>query len=118
MSAAREFLGPLLRRHDAASLEAAWFLMTPPFAVAALCLILGGVLGQVAGSAAVVLGAFACLAVLGGVLAVGLVEAGAGARTWLALALAPWYLPWKAAIQVRAMLSLSRGVKTYAPTPR
>ncbi len=32
MSAAREFARPLLRRHDLASIEAAWFLLTPPFA--------------------------------------------------------------------------------------
>jgi hypothetical protein len=118
MSAAREFAGPLLRKHNRASLEAAWFLLTPPFAVAALSLALATLIAIVAGSA-ILAGIFGgLLAVLAGALVVGLVEAGAGPRTWLALAVAPWYLPWKALIQLRALLNVRRGVKLYGATPR
>jgi len=118
MSAAREFVRPLLRRHSPASIEAAWFLLTPPFAVGALSLVLAATLGFLSG--AVWAGAFffALLALLAGALVVGLVQARASWRTWLGLAVAPWYLPWKAAIQLRALLSMHRRVKDYGATPR
>jgi cellulose synthase/poly-beta-1,6-N-acetylglucosamine synthase-like glycosyltransferase len=109
MSAAREFVGPLVRRHDRASLEAAWFLLTPPFAIAALSLVLAITLAALGGSLVVASIGLGLLTVLVGALAVALAEAGAGARTWLALAIAPWYLLWKALVQVRALLSLRYG---------
>ena len=63
MAAARAYLAPLLRRGirhlDGACLEAAWFLATPPFAVAVLSLLAGLAL-------AVVAGAWPLAAVLGG----------------------------------------------------
>jgi cellulose synthase/poly-beta-1,6-N-acetylglucosamine synthase-like glycosyltransferase len=118
MSAAREFVGPLLRRHSWASLEAAWFLLTPPFAVAALSLGIAVGLAALGGSVAVVGVGLGLLAVLVGALLIALAEARAGRRTWLALAIAPWYIPWKAIVQVRALLSLRRGVRTYGATPR
>ena len=118
MDAARRFVPDLLRRHDRASLEAAWFLMTPPFAAAALSLVAGTTLGVLAGAGWLAGGLGCLLLVLAAALLVGLAEAGAGPRTYLALALAPWYLLWKAAIQVRAVASLGRGVRTYAATPR
>ena len=118
MSAAREFVRPLLRRHDAASLEAAWFLITPPFAVAAFSLVAAGLLGILASATALAWAAFAFLVLLSASLAIALVEAGAGARTWLGLAIAPWYVPWKAVIQVRALARLRHKDEAFGATPR
>lgn len=118
MTAAGEFVRRLLRRHDAASLEAAWFLMTPPFALAVASLVAGGALAVAAGALTLAWIDAALLALLVGALAVGLAQAGAGPRTWLALALAPWYVLWKLAIHARALVNIRRGVTTYAPTPR
>lgn len=118
MSAAREFVRPLLRRHDKAALEAAWFLLSPPYAVAAFALAVATGLGLLAGATTVALVFGALLVVLALVLFVGLLQARASWMTWLGLAVAPWYLPWKAAIQVRALLSVQRKVEDYGATPR
>jgi cellulose synthase/poly-beta-1,6-N-acetylglucosamine synthase-like glycosyltransferase len=118
MAAAREFVGPLLRRHNLVALEAAWFLLTPPFALAALLLVCGVAVAFIAGATPVLWVCGGLLGVLAGSLMVGLVVARAGLRTWLALAIAPWYMAWKAIVQVRALLSLSRGVRSYGATPR
>ena len=118
MGAAREFVGPLLRKHDPSSLEAALFLATPPYAVAALSLVLGLVFALLSGVTVVIAVFAAMLVALILVLAVGLIQAKASLRTWLALAVAPWYLPWKAVVQVKALLSLHRGVPELSPTPR
>ncbi len=119
MSATREFVKPLLRRHDAAALEAAWFLGDPPFAIAVLSLLRGHRprrdrrrrrrgLGQAARSPGCSPSSSA----------VGLVEAGASRRTWLCVTVAPWYVPWKAVMQLRALVSIRRRVNVYVPTPR
>jgi cellulose synthase/poly-beta-1,6-N-acetylglucosamine synthase-like glycosyltransferase len=118
LSAARAFVGPLLRHRGAAAFEAAWFLCTPPYAVAALLLVVAAGVAAAAGAAALAAAALALLAVLGVGLAVALVQAGVGARTWCALAIAPWYLPWKAVVQLRALVSVRRRVTLYAATPR
>jgi cellulose synthase/poly-beta-1,6-N-acetylglucosamine synthase-like glycosyltransferase len=118
MSAAQEFVGPLLRRGSPAALEAAWFLMTPPFALAALSLVLGATLAYLSGSEGAACVFLALLVLLAAALVVGLVHARASWRTWLGIALAPWYLPWKAAIQLRALLSIRRHVEDYGSTPR
>ncbi len=118
MSAAREFLVPLLRRRSRAALEAAWFLATPPFATAAASLLAGLALAAAARSwaASAVMGAL--LLSLGVDLVVGLVAARAPARTYLALLAAPWYLAWKVPVQLRALLSARRGDTYYPPTSR
>lgn len=118
LSAAREFLRPLLHRRSFASLEAAAFLATPPFAVAALALLISTGVALAAGSEIVASVAAAALFLLALDLAIALFEAGAGPRTWAALAVAPWYLPWKAVVQIRAALSVGRGVRAYGATPR
>jgi hypothetical protein len=122
MAAARSYVPRLLRRalhhRDAACLEAAWFLASPPFAMAALSLLLAGGLAAIAGAwtVAAVFGAgFAMLVVA---LVTGLVQARAGLRTWLALSVAPWYLLWKAVVQVRALASVLRRDDYYGPTAR
>jgi hypothetical protein len=117
MSAARAFVGPLLRRHSPASLEAALFLLSPPFAIAILSLVSGLALSVVAGWAiglAVLAGA---LAVIAGALAVALVQARVGWRTWAALGAAPWYVAWKIPVQLRALVGLGKP-KVYGATRR
>ena len=118
MSAAAEFAKPLLRKHDAASIEAAWFLLTPPYAVAVFCVVVAAALALVAGATALALTAGAFFVVLAGVLVVSLVEAGAGLRTWLGLVIAPLYVPWKAFIQLRALTRVRRKEEVFGATPR
>jgi cellulose synthase/poly-beta-1,6-N-acetylglucosamine synthase-like glycosyltransferase len=122
MAAARAYLPRLLRRAlrrgELASADAAWFLATPPFAVAVLSLLVGFALGCVA-QAWVPAGLFGGgLLVLGAVIVTGLIQARAGARTWLALLVAPWYLAWKAVVQLRAVASVFRRDDYYPPTAR
>jgi cellulose synthase/poly-beta-1,6-N-acetylglucosamine synthase-like glycosyltransferase len=122
MAAAKVYLVPLLKRGirhlDGACLEAAWFLATPPFAVAVLSLLAGLAL-------AVVAQAWPLAAVLGGgmlamalVLVTGLIQARVGPRTWLALLVAPWYVGWKAVVQLRAAASVIRRDDYFPPTAR
>ncbi len=118
MSAAREFVGGLLRRHSAATLEAAWFLVTPPFAVAGFLLVLAVAFGLLSGSALLFWVAVGFLAMLAAAVGLGLLEARAGIRTWLSLAIAPFYLPWKALVQLRALFSIFRKTSSYGATPR
>jgi 1,2-diacylglycerol 3-beta-glucosyltransferase len=122
MAAARAYVPRLLRRavskRDAACFETAWFLATPPFAVGALSLLVAAGLAAIASAwtvCFVFLGGFGTLALA---LAIGLVQAGAGLRTWLALLAAPWYLIWKAAVQFRALISVLRRDDYYPPTAR
>jgi hypothetical protein len=122
MAAARTYVPRLLRRalarRDAACLEAAWFLASPPFAVAALSLLVAAPLAALAGAwwlAGLLAAGFVALVVT---LVTGLIQARAGRRTWLALCVAPWYLVWKAAVQLRALASLLRRRNYYGPTAR
>jgi cellulose synthase/poly-beta-1,6-N-acetylglucosamine synthase-like glycosyltransferase len=122
MAAARDYVPRLVRRaireRDAACLEAAWFLASPPFAVGALSLLVAGGLAALAGAWAVA-GVFAAgFALLVAALVTGLIQAAAGLRTWLALCVAPWYLVWKAAVQFRALASVLRRDDYYGPTAR
>jgi cellulose synthase/poly-beta-1,6-N-acetylglucosamine synthase-like glycosyltransferase len=122
MAAARSYVPRLLRRairhRDPSSLEAAWFLATPPFAVAALSLLAGAGVAAAFGPRwlAVVFGAG--LLALALALVTGLIQAKAGPRTWLALLAAPWYLGWKAIVQARAIMSMLRRDSYYPPTER
>jgi cellulose synthase/poly-beta-1,6-N-acetylglucosamine synthase-like glycosyltransferase len=122
MSAARSYVPRLLRRavrhRDAACLEAAWFLATPPFALAVLSLVLATGIAALAGSwivAAVFAAGFLALALT---LVTGLIQARVGLLTWLALLAAPWYVGWKAVVQLRAAVSLLRRNRYYGPTAR
>jgi cellulose synthase/poly-beta-1,6-N-acetylglucosamine synthase-like glycosyltransferase len=122
MSAARAFVPRLLRRaiehRDAACLETAWFLASPPFAVGALSLLLAVCLAALGGSWTVAVVFAAGFAVLVVSLLTGLIQARAGLRTWLALCAAPWYLVWKAVVQLRAVVSVLRRDDHYGPTAR
>jgi cellulose synthase/poly-beta-1,6-N-acetylglucosamine synthase-like glycosyltransferase len=122
MAAARDYVPRLLRRairhRDVACLEAAWFLASPPFAIGALSLLLAFGLAGAVGAWAVG-GVFAAaFALLVLALVTGLIQARAGLRTWLALSAAPWYLAWKAVVQVRALASVLRRDEHYGPTAR
>jgi 1,2-diacylglycerol 3-beta-glucosyltransferase len=122
MAAARAYLPRLVRRAlrpgDPACLDAAWLLATPPFALAVLFLLAG--VGMACLAAAWVVAAVLAggLVVLAGVIVTGLIQARAGVRTWLALLVAPWYLVWKAAVQLRAAASVLRRDDYYPPTAR
>jgi cellulose synthase/poly-beta-1,6-N-acetylglucosamine synthase-like glycosyltransferase len=122
MAAARSYVPRLVRRalrhRDAACLEAAWFLASPPFAIGALSLLVAGALAAIAGAWTVAAVFGAGLAMLVVALVTGLVQARAGLRTWLALSVAPWYLMWKAVVQVRALVSVLRRDDYYGPTAR
>jgi cellulose synthase/poly-beta-1,6-N-acetylglucosamine synthase-like glycosyltransferase len=122
MAAARAYVPRLLRRaarhRDAACLEAAWFLLTPPFALGAVSLAVGAAFAALAHVWPAVALFGAGLLVLALVVVVGLVQARAGLRTWLALLAAPWYLGWKTVVQLRALASLLRRETYYPPTAR
>jgi cellulose synthase/poly-beta-1,6-N-acetylglucosamine synthase-like glycosyltransferase len=122
MAAARAYvprlLGRAVRRRDGAALEAAWFLATPPFALAVLSLLAGVGVAAIAQAWTVAAVFGAGLALLALVLITGLVQARARLRTWLALLAAPWYLGWKAVVQLRALVSVLRRERYYPPTAR
>jgi cellulose synthase/poly-beta-1,6-N-acetylglucosamine synthase-like glycosyltransferase len=122
MSAARAYVPRLLKRavqrRDATSLETAWFLATPPFALAVLSLLAALALAAIAQAWAVTAVFGAGLLVLALVILIGLIQARAGLRTWIALLAAPWYLGWKAVVQLRALASVLRRDEYYPPTAR
>jgi cellulose synthase/poly-beta-1,6-N-acetylglucosamine synthase-like glycosyltransferase len=122
MAAARAYLPRLLKRatrhRDPAALEAAWFLATPPFALAALSLLIALALTAVVPAWTFAAVFAAGLLILTLVILTGLIQARAGLRTWLALLAAPWYLAWKAIIQLRALASVLRRDDYYPPTAR
>jgi cellulose synthase/poly-beta-1,6-N-acetylglucosamine synthase-like glycosyltransferase len=122
MAAARAYVPRLLRRavsrRDASALEAAWFLATPPFALAVLSVLAGLGLAALAGATALAALFAGALLVLALVILTGLIQARAGIRTWLALLAAPWYLAWKAVIQLRALAGVLRREDYYPPTAR
>lgn len=118
MAAAREFVPKLLLRHDRASLESAWYLLSPPLAMAALSLFAAGLLAWLAGSALMLGVAAGGLALLGLDVMVALLEARVGARTWLALGVAPLYVAWKAWIQLLAAGRVLRARTDFPATPR
>lgn len=122
MAAARAHVPRLLKRairhRDGAALEAAWFLATPPFALAVLSVLTALALAVIAKAWAVADVYAAGLVTLTLVIFIGLVQARAGLRTWVALLVAPWYLGWKAVIQLRALASVLRRKDYYPPTAR
>src|SRR4051794_2465577 len=122
MAAARAYVPKLARRaldrRDLACLEAMWFLATPPFALSVLSLVAAAGLGAAAGAWPVAATFAAGLVVLGLTLVTGLIQARVGPRTWLALLAAPWYVAFKAVVQLRALASLLRRESYYGPTAR
>jgi cellulose synthase/poly-beta-1,6-N-acetylglucosamine synthase-like glycosyltransferase len=122
MAAARAYLPRLLkravRRRDAVALETAWFLATPPFALAVLSVLAALPLAAIAQAWTLTAVFGAGLLTLALVILTGLIQARAGLRTWIALLAAPWYLGWKAVVQLRALASVLRRDDYYPPTAR
>ncbi len=122
MAAARAYVPRLLRRavahRDLSCLETAWFLATPPFALAVLSLVTGAAIAAIGGAWTVAAVFAAGLAVLALTIATGLIQARAGLRVWLSLLIAPWYIAFKAMVQVRALAGLLRRDRHYGPTAR
>jgi cellulose synthase/poly-beta-1,6-N-acetylglucosamine synthase-like glycosyltransferase len=115
---ARHFAWKLLRRANPASFEAAIHLLTPPFAVAGFLLASGFILALIAGATALAWVVGALVLVLALALVVALVESEAGAKTWVAMAVAPLYVVWKTALWLRALLNVRDARRPYKPTPR
>ena len=118
LNTAREFVRPLLKRGDSAALESATHLVTPPFALSIGLLVASLALAVGAGSTPILWISGAALALLALDLMVAMVMAKVGIRTWLALVAAPWYVVWKAWIQVRAIVGMRRAGTLHAPTTR
>ena len=83
-----------------------------------LSLLAGLALAAIGGAEVVALICSGGLLTLAAVIVLGLIQARAGLRTWLALLAAPWYLAWKALIQLRALASVLRRDDYYPPTAR
>ena len=118
MAAAREFIGPLLRRHDPASMEAAWYLASPPFAIGVASLLAGALLAWLSGSTWLTVTMLVLTGLLALDLVIALVKARAPGRTWLALLIAPWYLAWKVVVQILALGRVLRRQDHFDATAR
>ena len=118
MAAAREFVPKMLRCRSWAGLEAAWFLVSPPFATAAGLTVLGTLLALLVGAWPVVWIGAAAVGLLGLAFTVAAVQARVGWRVLLALAVAPFYVGWKLIVQLKALLGLRGGLKEFGATER
>lgn len=118
MAAAREFVPKMLRCRSWAGLEAAWFLVSPPFATAAGLAVLGTLLALLVGAWPVVWVGCGAVALLALAFAVAAVQARVGWRVLLALAVAPFYVAWKLGVQIKALLGLRGGLKEFGATER
>jgi len=118
MAAAREFVPKLLRCRTWAGFEAAWFLVSPPFASAAGFLALGLALALIANATVLVWVGLAGLAALALAFAVASVQARVGWRVLAALAVAPFFILWKLVIQLKSAVRLRGGLKEFGATER
>ncbi len=117
-AAARRYALPLIKRRTPSSIEAAIFLLTPPFGVAVFLLAAGAVGGWLVGSGWIVALSLALIVALAVDVAIALVAARSRWDVWAALAVAPAYVVWKTWIQAKAFLNLRRAHEPYEPTPR
>ena len=115
---AQEFFSALLKRRNLPSLEAAIHLVTPPFALAVLSLILGAIVFALVGSTPLLLACLFLLSLLALTLVISLVQARAAPLTWVALLTAPFYVLWKVPVQARAIALVFRRKRDFAPTVR
>ena len=118
MAAAREFVPKLLRLHNAAGVEAAWFLLSPPFASAAGLLVIGTGVAALARSWPLVWTGAGAVVALSFAFAVAAVQARVGWRMLAALAAAPFFIGWKLLVQLKAMLGLRGGLRDFGATER
>lgn len=117
--AAREFLRPLIHRHDRAALEMATHLVTPPLSVAILSLLFGLALALMAHWVVLAIVFVTAMGLVGIDVMVSLAQVRASPRTWLSLLAAPWYVAWKGWIQVRAVARAIRApAADFPPTAR
>lgn len=116
--AGREFLPALLRRHSAASLDAACHLASPPLALAVLLLLLAAACFAAAGAVVLAMIGLLGLGLITYSVLVALILARAPLRTWLALLAVPCYLVWKLPVQLKALLLVRRRRVHFAGTPR
>ena len=84
----------------------------------ALSLLVAVGLAALAGAWPVVAVFAAAFGLLVMALLTGLIQARATPRTWFALCVAPWYLVWKAVVQLRALARVVRRNDYYGPTAR
>lgn len=117
-SAGREHVLPLLRSRRPAAFEAAWFLMSPPFATAALWLLVALAVSLLGAPAALSTVIAILLALLSLVLLVALVQARVHPRISIAMILAPAYLAWKLGVQASALVSARKGPREFGATER
>ena len=117
-SAGREYVHPLLRGAGLSGFEAAWFLVSPPFATAALWLVAALALALLGAPAWVAAAIGGVLLVLAAVLGLALVQARVHPRILAAMALAPAYLVWKLVVQAKASLAVRQGPREFGATER
>jgi 1,2-diacylglycerol 3-beta-glucosyltransferase len=117
-SAGHEFLSGLRLGAGRSSFEAAWFLISPPFATAATWLgaaLLASFFAEVPALTWTILG---LLGALSAVLVTALVQARVSPTIVLALLLAPAYVAWKLIVQIRALISTVLGPREFGATER
>jgi glycosyltransferase involved in cell wall biosynthesis len=118
MAAGREFVRPLIAGRGFVGLEAAWFLLSPPFATAAALLLASLLIAAVASPMWLVVTVAVLLLALLLVLLLAIVQARLHPRIFLALAIAPAYLVWKVVVQIKASFELRRGNRELGATER
>jgi cellulose synthase/poly-beta-1,6-N-acetylglucosamine synthase-like glycosyltransferase len=118
MAAARSYVPRLIRARSAASIESAVLLMTPPFAVAAFLIAVGSSLLFLAGQLDAALFVALFVILLGIDLGIALIEARAPLATWGVLLVAPFYVVWKAWLQLVAIVRSGSASDPWEPTSR
>jgi glycosyltransferase involved in cell wall biosynthesis len=118
IAAALEFVPKLVSRHDRTCLESAWYLLSPPLAMAVLSLVVAGVLAWLTATTVVLGLAIGALVLLVLDVAIAMLEARVGLKAWLALCAAPLYVAWKAWIQLQAAGYVLRSRTDFPATPR
>ncbi len=118
MAAAREFVPKLLRCRSWAGFEAAWFLVSPPFASAAGFVVIGTLLALVAGAMPVMWVGVGAAALLGFAFFSAAIQARVGWRVLAALVVAPFFIAWKLFVQLKAAVGLRGGLKEFGATER
>jgi hypothetical protein len=118
LSAAKAYGRQLLFHGSRTSIETALLLFTPPFAVAAFLLLVSALLFAIAGWGVWLIVALALFGALAVDVAIALIETRAPWQTWASLIAAPFYILWKAVLQVRAVARVRSANQAYEPTPR
>lgn len=122
LAAAREHLAAMVQTRSIAGLEGAWFLASPPFAIAAASLVTGVGLALLAASMGASLLVPLVLSTAAALLAISLVvaaiEARLSPRIVVAMIAAPWYVGWKVGVQLRALLLARRPPAEFGATAR